>query len=120
MKVGLDSVSYTGYFFEGKIPTFEEVIERAAKWGYDGVELFPHRPMAHPLDLDQKRRKNILELAESKDIEIACVGAATNFMQSDHILAQTQDKELLFVRECCKLANDLNVKIMRIFAAWIG
>lgn len=120
LKVGLDSISYTGYFFEGKTATFEEVIERAGKWGYDGVELFPHRPMAAPIDLDQDRRKKLLELAESNDVEISAIGAATNFMQSNHILAQTQDKELLFVRECCKLASDLNVKVMRIFTAWIG
>jgi protein FrlC len=120
MKLSLDSVAYTGYFFVGRNATFEEVIERAARFGYDGVDLFPHRPMAFPMDLDQKRRKAILELAESKDVKIAAIEACTNFMMSNHILTQTQEKELLFVRECCRLASDLNCNIVRILAAFVG
>jgi len=120
MKLSLDCISYAGYFYKGEIPSLEDVIRRAANYGFDGVDLFPHRPREFPMDIDADRRKAIVDLAASLDIEIACVGAATNFMLSDHILAQRQDKELLFVRECCKLAQDLNCKTMRIFAAWVG
>jgi sugar phosphate isomerase/epimerase len=120
MKLSLDCISYAGYFYEGEVPSLEDVIRRAARYGFDGVDLFPHRPREFPMDIDGDRRKVIVDLAGSLDIEIACVGAATNFMLSDHILAQRQDKELLFIRECCKLAHDLNCKIVRIFAAWVG
>ncbi|MEW5979610.1 MAG: sugar phosphate isomerase/epimerase family protein [Acidobacteriota bacterium] len=120
MKLSLDCVSYAGYFYQGDVPSLEEVIKRAAKYGFDGVDLFPHRPREFPMDISTDRRKAIVDLAASLDIEIACVGAATNFMLSDHILAQRQDKELLFVRECCKLASDLHCKVVRIFAAWLG
>jgi sugar phosphate isomerase/epimerase len=120
MKLSLDCVSYAGYFYEGQVPSLEDVMKRAAKWGYDAVDLFPHRPREFPMDMDKDKRKVIADLAASLDIEIACVGAATNFALSDHVLAQRQDKELLFVRECCKLASDVNCKIVRIFAAWLG
>jgi sugar phosphate isomerase/epimerase len=120
MKLSLDCISYAGYFYEGQVPSLEDVIKRAAEYGYDGVDLFPHRPREFPMDIDADRRKAIVDLAASLNIEIACVGAATNFMLGDHILAQRQDKELLFVRECCKLAHDLNCKVVRIFAAWVG
>ena len=120
MKLSLDSVAYTGYFFEGRNATLEEIMRRTAKWGYDAVDVYPHRPMAFPMDLDQDRRKALVELANSLDIEFAAIESCTNFMMSDHILTQFQDKELLFVRECCKLAQDLNCKIVRILAAFVG
>jgi protein FrlC len=120
MKLSLDSVSYAGYFYEGEVPPIEDVIRRAAKWGYDAVDFFPHRPREFPMDMDSDKRKAIVDLAASLDVEIACVGAATNFTLADHVLAQRQDKELLFLKECCKLASDVNCKVVRIFAAWLG
>jgi sugar phosphate isomerase/epimerase len=72
------------------------------------------------MDMSPDRRKRLVDLAGSLGIEFAALGACTNFTMTDHILAQRQDKELLFVRECCKLAQDLNCKIVRTFAAWIG
>jgi len=120
MKLSVDSIAYTAYFYDGPTLSIEDVVRRAAEFGYDGVEVFPHRPMAFPMDLSSERRKRLVDLAGSLGIELTGIGAATNFMMTDHILAQRQDKELLFVRECCKLANDLNCKVMRIFAAWIG
>ncbi len=120
MKLSLDSVCFTGYFFDGPTATIEEVVERAGKWGYDAVDIFPHRPMAFPMDIDDDRRKRLVELAKSKDIEFGAVEACTNFMLSDHVLTPFQEKELLFVRECCKLAQDLGSKVVRILAGFVG
>ena len=120
MKLSLDSVSYAGYFTSGECLTLEEVIRRAAQFGYDAIDLFPHRPMAFPMDISADRRKALVELGKSLDIEFAAVEACTNFMMAKHILTQTQEKELLFVRECCKLAQDLGIKIVRILAAFVG
>ncbi len=120
MKLCLDSVCHTGYFVQGEPGTLESVIEKAAAWGYDAVDVFPHRPMAFPMDVSEDRRKRLVELAQSKDIEFAAIEACTNFMMSDHILTNFQDKELLFVRECCKLAQDLGAPIVRILAGFVG
>jgi sugar phosphate isomerase/epimerase len=80
----------------------------------------PHRPMAFPMDLSPDRRKALLDLASSLGVELGAIEAVTNFMRSRHVLTQHQDKELLFVRECCQLANDFGIKVIRIFAAFIG
>ncbi len=120
MKLSLDSIAYCGYFYDGAPLSLEDTVRRAAKFGYDAVEVFPHRPMAFPMDISPDRRKLLVDLAGSLGIEFAAVGACTNYTMADHILAQRQDKELLFVKECCKLAQDLNCKIVRTFAAWIG
>src|SRR5215469_3194419 len=120
MKLSLDSVAYAGFFTGGESLTIEDVVKRAASFGFDGVDLLPHRPMAFPMDLSPDRRKALVDLAHSLGIELGAIEAVTNFMRSRHILTQHQDKELLFVRECCKLANDLGIKVIRIFAAFIG
>jgi sugar phosphate isomerase/epimerase len=120
MKLSLDSVGYAGFFTGGESLPIKQVARRAAAFGYDAVDLLPHRPMAFPKDLSQDRRKRVLDLASSLDIELGAIEAVTNFMRSKHVLTQHQDKELLFVWECCKLASDLQVKTIRIFAAFIG
>jgi sugar phosphate isomerase/epimerase len=120
MKLSIDSVAYAGFFTEGGSLPIEDVIKRAAKFGFDGVDLLPHRPIGFPMDLTLDRRRAILDLANSLEIELGAIEAVTNFMRSRHILTQHQDKELLFIRECCQLANDLGIKVIRIFAAFIG
>lgn len=120
MKLSLDSVAYCGYFYQGDPLTLEEVIERAHRFGYAAVDIFPHRPMAFPMDVDRDRRKRLIDLAGQRGVELGAVEACTNFMMSSHILTQTQDKELLFVRECCRLAADLGSPVVRILAGFIG
>jgi protein FrlC len=120
MKLSLDSVSYAGYFTAGEKVPLEEVIKKAATFGFDAIDIFPHRPMAFPMDINKDRRKRLVELAQSLNVDLAAVEACTNFMLTDHILTQTQDKELLFVRECCELARDLGIKIVRILAGFVG
>lgn len=120
LKLSLDSVAYCAYFYEGRPLTLEETVERAAHFGYEAVDVFPHRPMAFPMDVSPDRRKSLLDLARSRNIEFAAIEACTNFMMTDHVLTFRQDKELMFVRECCKLAVDLDCKLVRILAAFVG
>jgi sugar phosphate isomerase/epimerase len=120
IKQSLDAVGYAGYFYQGRPLTLEEIIERAAKFGFDAVDVWPHRPIAFPMDVSKDRRKRLLDLARSKGIQFAAVEAITNFMRSDHVLTPRQEKELLFVRECCELARDLDCPIVRILAGFIG
>jgi sugar phosphate isomerase/epimerase len=120
MKLSLDSVSYAGYFTQGESLPIEEVVRRAARFGFDGVDVFPHRPVVFPMDVGRDRRKALVDLAGSLDIELNALEPITNFMRSRHVLTQSQDKELLFVRECCQLAHDLGIKVLRIFAGFLG
>jgi fructoselysine 3-epimerase len=120
MKLSLDSVSYAGYFTSGESLPLEEVLKKAATFGFDAIDIFPHRPMAFPMDISKDRRRRLVEMSQSLNVELAVVEACTNFMMTDHILTQTQAKELLFVRECCELARDLGIGIVRILAAFVG
>ena len=120
MKLSMDTISYCGYFTDGEHIPIEEAMARAAKCGFDAVDVFAHRPMAFPMDLDADRRKKIVDTAKSLGLELAAVECCTNFMKPDHVLVFTQEKEILYVKEAIKLANDLGMKIVRVLAAFLG
>lgn len=120
MKLSLDTVSYSGYFTDGEHVPIEEAMKRAARFGYDAVDVFAHRPMAFPMDITADRRKEIVELSKSLDLDLAVVECCTNFMMSNHVLLFPQEKEILYVKESCKLANDLGIRIVRVLAGFVG
>jgi sugar phosphate isomerase/epimerase len=98
----------------------EEIVDRAVEFGYDAVDIWPHRPLAFPPDLNAQARKDLRSYAHDKGIKFAAVDACTNFMRTDHILVPHTEKELLYVRSCCELAADLDCKVVRILPAFIG
>lgn len=120
IKQSLDAVNYGAYFYNGDPLSMEAIVDRAAKFGYDAVDLWPHRPLCFPPDFSKENRKNLLSYAKGKGIEFAAVDACTNFMRTDHILVPHLEKELLYVRSCCELAADLDCKVIRILPAFIG
>lgn len=120
IKQSLDAVNYGAYFYDGRPLTMEEIVDRAAAFGYEAVDIWPHRPLCFPMDYDQDHRKSLLDYARSKGIKFAAIDAATNFMRTDHVLVPRLEKELLYVRECCELARDLDCPVIRILPAFIG
>ena len=119
-KISLDTVGYAGYFYEGDPLTLEESMERAAEFGFDAVDVWPHRPIGFPMDVSKDRRKKLVESAEKLGLKFAAIEAITDFRRSDHILVPRQEKEILFVKECCELAQDLGCPIVRILAGFVG
>ncbi|MFC1613864.1 sugar phosphate isomerase/epimerase family protein [Gemmatimonadota bacterium] len=120
MKLSLDTVSYCGYFTEGETIPLEEAMKRAARFGYDAIDVFAHRPMGFPLDISADRRKQIVELGQSLELEFAAVECCTSFMSAKHVLLFPQEKEILYVKEACRLAQDLGIKVVRILAGFVG
>jgi sugar phosphate isomerase/epimerase len=120
MKLSLDTVGYGGYFTDGEHIPLEEAMKRASKFGYDAVCFYAHRPMAFPMDINQERRKKLKDLALQLDLELGAVVCCTNFMKGNHVLLYPQEKEILYVKECIKLAKDMNMKIVRVLAAFYG
>jgi len=120
MKLSMDTVSYAGYFTDGEHVEIEEAMNRAAKFGFDAIDVFAHRPMGFPMDLDQDRRKRIVDHAGKLDLAMACVECCTNYMRGNHVLVFPQEKEILYTREAIKLAVDLGIPLVRILAGFIG
>lgn len=114
MRVALHSVSYSGFFYLGKPLTVEEAISRVADYGYDGIELMAKRPHASPVDLDGDGRRRVREAASSAGVEIAALAAYNDFSGPDDF---RRELNILYVKEVIKLAADLDVGVVRVFAA---
>ena len=114
MKVSLHSVSYSGLFYRSEPLPIEDIIAKVSKFGYDGVELMAKRPHADPMDLDKKARKELRELADSYGVELANLAAYNDFSGPDFF---KRELNLLYIHEVLKLARDLHVRTVRVFAA---
>jgi len=121
MKLSLDSIGYGGYFTApGESLPLEETFRRAAKFGYDAVCIYAHRPLGFPLDMHKDRKKRLVDLAQELDLELGAVVCCTNYMKGDHMLLYPQEKEIMYTRACIDMAKDMGMKIVRILAAFYG
>ena len=55
VKLGLYSITYGGVWYRGDALTVEQVIGRAKKFGYQGVEIDGKRPHGNPLEMSKAR-----------------------------------------------------------------
>lgn len=117
MKLALYTVTYAGLWYRGKPLSMEEFIDRAAKYGFNGIEIDGKRPHGFPLDLDENRRKEIRKMAEAKGLEICAIAGNNNFVSP---FQEQRENELLMLSEQIKLAKDLGAPFLRVFLAWRG
>jgi sugar phosphate isomerase/epimerase len=117
VKVGLYSITYLGVWYRGGALTLEQVIERAKKFGYQGVEFDGKRPHANPLDMPKSRCKNIRKFANDHGIEIYAVAANNDFSSP---IPEHRESQLVYVRELIRVTADLGSKVLRVFVAWPG
>lgn len=117
MKLGLFTVTWEGLFYKGRALSLEEQISKAKEFGFEGVSLNAKRPVASPLDFDKKRRNQIKELAQSLGIDICAVEPMSNFSSP---INEEREANLCYVNECIRFANDLDSRIVKVFAAWMG
>lgn len=116
MKLSLYSITYSGTWFKGGL-TVEEFVDRAAEFGFDGIELDLKRPHGFPLDLTKERCEEIKRYVASKGLEIAAVAGNNNFSSP---ICENIENELLMLHEQLRVARDLGAPFLRVFAAWPG
>ena len=73
VKIGLYSITYGGVWYRGDALTTEQVIDRAAKFGYHGVEIDGKRPHGNPIDLPKARCQELRKRAADQGLEIYAV-----------------------------------------------
>ena len=117
MKVGLYSITYLGLWYRGPALTIEQVIERAARFGYDGVEIDGKRPHGNPLDLTPARCRELQRRADDAGVEIYAVAANNDFSSP---VPEHRESQLVYVRELIRMTADLGARTLRVFAAWPG
>src|SRR5829696_5759556 len=117
MKLGLYSITYLGVWYRGPALTPEELIARAARFGYDGIEIDGKRPHGNPLDWSRQRCVDLRQKAQDAGIEIYAVAANNDFSSP---VPEQRESQLVYVRDLIRMTADLGVKTLRVFAAWPG
>lgn len=116
IKLGLYSIAYSGTWFKGGLNVFE-FIDRAKKFGFDGVEIDLKRPHGFPGDLDAAKCKEISEYIKKQGLELSAVAGNNNFSSPR---AEDLENELLMLKEQIRVAEEMGAPLLRVFAAWKG
>ncbi|MFB3920208.1 MAG: sugar phosphate isomerase/epimerase family protein [Terriglobia bacterium] len=117
MKVGLYSITYLGIWYQDRALTLEEVIQRAKKYGYDGVEFDGKRPHVNPLDCPPNRCRELRRIADGEGIEIFGVAANNDFSSP---IPEHREAQVCYVRHLVNCASEMGAKLVRVFFAWPG
>ena len=117
LKIGLYSITYLGVWYDGPPLTIFEVIDRARRFGYDGVEIDAKRPHGHPLDLTEEYCREIRNKAADAGIEIYALAANNDFSSP---VTEHRESQLVYMRDLIRAAANLRVSTLRVFAAWPG
>jgi len=117
VKIGLYSITYLGVWYRGDALSVEQVIERAKRFGYQGVEIDGKRPHGNPLDMPRTRCQQLRKLAAGQGIEIYAVAGNNDFSSP---IPEHREAQLVYNRELIRMTADLGAKTMRVFLAWPG
>lgn len=117
MKFAFLSVTYSGQFYNGPALSLVEQIRKARALGFDGLSIETKRPVASPLDLTRQDRQAIKAAAAAEGIEICAIESMSNFASP---LMEERENNLAMMRLVIDLASDLEVRIVKVFAAWPG
>lgn len=117
MKVGLYSITFLGVWYRGEALPLEEVIKRAKKYGYEGIEIDGKRPHGNPLDMPKSRCRELRSMADGEGIEIFGVAANNDFSSP---VTEHRECQILYTRELIRMTSDLGAKTLRVFLAWPG
>ncbi|MGH9372613.1 MAG: sugar phosphate isomerase/epimerase family protein [Vicinamibacterales bacterium] len=117
MKFAFLTVSYSGQFYNGPALTLLEQIQKARQLGFDAVAVEAKRPVASPLDLTAQERRDIKAAAASEGVALCAIESMSNFA-SAHM--EERENNLAMMRLVIELARDLDVEVVKVFAAWPG
>ena len=117
MKLGLYSITYLGLWYRGEALSLPEMIARAKKYGYDGIEIDGKRPHGNPLDWPTGRCRELRSIADGEGIEIFAVAANNDF---SYPVPEVREAQICFVRDLVRMTADMGAKTLRVFLAWWG
>ncbi|MGO9924423.1 MAG: sugar phosphate isomerase/epimerase family protein [Isosphaeraceae bacterium] len=117
MKLGLYSITYLGLWYRGEALPLPEMITRARKYGYDGIEIDGKRPHGNPLDWPAPRCRELRSMAEGEGIEIFAVAANNDF---SYPVPEVREAQICLVRELIRMSSDLGAPALRVFLGWWG
>ncbi len=117
IKVGLYSITFLGIWYRGEALSLEEMIKRAKKYGYAGIEIDGKRPHGNPLDWPVERCQELRSIADGEGIEIFGVAANNDFSSP---VPEYRECQIAYVKDLIRMTSDLGAKTLRMFLGWPG
>jgi sugar phosphate isomerase/epimerase len=117
MKLGLYSITYLGLWYRGDALTLPQMISRAKKYGYDGIEIDGKRPHGNPLDWPTARCRELRSMASAAGIDIYAVAANNDFSNP---VPEVREAQICFMRDLIRMTADFGAPTLRVFLAWWG
>ncbi len=117
MKLGLYSITYLGLWYRGDALTLPQMISRAKKYGYDGIEIDGKRPHGNPLDWPTARCRDLRSVASAAGIDIYAVAANNDFSNP---VPEVREAQICFMRDLIRMTADFGAPTLRVFLAWWG
>lgn len=117
MKFAMLTVTYSGLFYDGNALSIEQQILRAKQLGFEGLAIEAKRPVASPLDLGKAERSRVRAVAADAGIELCAVESMSNFCGR---YMEERENNLAMMKAVLELASDLDVRMVKVFAAWPG
>jgi sugar phosphate isomerase/epimerase len=117
MKLGLYSITYLGLWYRGEALTLPQMIARAKKYGYDGIEIDGKRPHGNPLDWPTPRCRELRSMADGEGVEIFAVAANNDFSNP---VPEVREAQICFVHDLIRMTADMGAPALRVFLAWWG
>lgn len=117
MKVGLYTITYLGVWYRGDALPLKDVIMRAKRFGYDGIEIDGKCPHGHPLAMSKDGCKELRRRADGEGIEIYGLAANNDFSSP---ITEHREAQVLYMRELIRCASELGAPTVRVFLAWPG
>jgi sugar phosphate isomerase/epimerase len=117
IKPALYSVTYIGLWYRGDALSMEQVLERAKRFGYEGVEIEAKRPHGSPLDWPKRRCQEFRSRARDAGIAITGVAAMNDFSSP---ISEHREAQITNVRDLIRMTAELDARVLRVFLAWTG
>jgi sugar phosphate isomerase/epimerase len=114
----LHSVSYAGFWGQASL-TVEQVIDKAADLGYDGVMLMAKRPHVSVIDYGDKQRAELRRRIEARKLKNVCVAGYCNITGDlEHGEVPHREIQVHYILELARLTADLGGRVVRVFTGY--
>jgi sugar phosphate isomerase/epimerase len=119
MRTALHSVSYAGVWPGQARLSLDDFLDRARRLGFDAVMLMAKRPHLSVLDFDADDRRKLRGRLSALGLRVACLAGYTDFTAGqDRPDVPTREMQVFYVRELCRLAQDLDCGLVRVFTGF--
>jgi sugar phosphate isomerase/epimerase len=97
----------------------EQLLDKAADLGFDGVMLMAKRPHLSVLDWPAAARARLRSHAEKLGLRVACIAGYTNFTADlEHRDIPNREFQIRHVIELAEMARDLGCNLVRVFTGY--